>query len=124
MIIVERANGSGQIDLNSSSSLYMSYLTSPGFSFHNCKRAIISLVGVILRIKWDEECKSSHHTDAQRLEVKEGVKLSFLLLPSPGFLKGGTFTSAETSVLGARHIPNCLLNISGLCLVTQSCPTL
>lgn len=38
--------------------------------------------GVILRIKWDEECKSSHHTDAQRLEVKEGVKLSFLLLPS------------------------------------------
>lgn len=74
----------------------MSYLTSPGFSFHNCKRAIISLVGVILRIKWDEECKSSHHTDV-RLEVKR-VKLSFLLLPSPGFLKGGTFTSAETSV--------------------------
>lgn len=98
MIIVERANGSGQIDFNSSSSLYMSYLTSPGFSFHNYKKAIISLVGVILRIKWDDECESSHHTAAQRLEVKEGVKLSFLLLPSPGFLKGGTFTAAETSV--------------------------
>lgn len=98
MITVERANGSGQIDLNSSSSLYMSYLTSPDFSFHNCKRVIITLVGVILRIKWDEECESSHHTGAQRLEVKEGAKLSFLSLPSPGFLKGGTFTAAETSV--------------------------
>ena len=68
------------------------------FNIFGGKRAIISLVGVILRIKWDDECESSHHTGAQRLEVKEGVKRSFLLLPSPGFLKGGTFTAAETSV--------------------------
>ena len=64
-------------------------ITSPGFSFYDCKRRNNTSHRIVLRVNWDEEQESSHPRDVLKgWKSKEGPTVISVPVASLGFFKG------------------------------------